>query len=112
MSDKIKLFKKNIMNRFLIFLVLMTFISPVIASDATEQLSNKYISEAKQAYKKALKLNNAWRDTGKIIKKASREHSQENYEKSVKLAKEALNQAKMAIEQHNKQKDSYRFLDN
>ena len=38
MSDKIKLFKKNIMNRFLIFLVLMTFISPIIASDATETI--------------------------------------------------------------------------
>jgi len=112
MNDKIKLFKKNIMNRFLVFLVLIIFINPVIASDATKQSSEKYISEAKKTYKKALKLNNAWRDTGKIIKKASKEHSKENYEKSVKLAKEALNQAKMAIEQHNKQKDSYRFLDN
>ena len=112
MSDKIKLFKKNIMHRFLIFLVLMTFIGPIIASDATEKSSNKYISEAKKTYKKALKLNNAWRDTGKIIKKASKAHSKKNYEKSVKLAREALNQAKMAIEQHNKQKDSYRFLDN
>ncbi|MDG2106561.1 MAG: hypothetical protein P8J94_03100 [Gammaproteobacteria bacterium] len=112
MNDKIKLFKKNIMNRFLVFLVLMIFINPIIASDATKQSSEKYISEAKKTYKKALKLNNAWRDTGKIIKKASKEHSKENYEKSVKLAKEALNQAKMAIEQHNKQRDSYRFLDN
>ena len=47
MSDKIKLFKKNSMNRFLIFLVLITFISPIIASDATEQSSKKYISEAR-----------------------------------------------------------------
>ena len=72
MSDKIKLFKKNIMNRFLIFLVLIAFISPIIASDATEQSSKKYISEAKRTYKQALKLNNAWRDTSKIIKKASK----------------------------------------
>ena len=112
MSDKIKLFKKNVMNKFLVLLVLITFISPIIASDATEQSSNQYIAEAKKTYKKALKLNNAWRDTGKIIKKASKAHSKKNYEKSVKLAREALNQAKMAIEQHNKQKDSYRFLDN
>ena len=112
MSDKIKLFKKNIMNRFLIFLVLIAFISPVIASNATAESSSKYISEAKKTYKKALRLNNAWRDTNKIIKKASKEHSKKNYEKSVQLAKEALNQGKMAIEQHNKQKDSYRFLDN
>ena len=112
MSDKIKLFKKNVMNKFLVLLVLITFISPIIASDATEQSSNQYIAEAKKTYKKALKLNNAWRDTNKIIKKASKEHSKKNYKKSVRLAKEALNQAKMAIEQHNKQKDSYRFLDN
>ena len=112
MSDKIKLFKKNVMNKFLVLLVLITFISPIIASDATEQSSNQYIAEAKKTYKKALKLNNAGRDTNKIIKKASKEHSKKNYKKSVRLAKEALNQAKMAIEQHNKQKDSYRFLDN
>ena len=112
MSDTIKLFKKNVMNKFLVLLVLITFISPIIASDATEQSSNQYIAEAKKTYKKALKLNNAWRDTNKIIKKASKEHSKKNYKKSVRLAKEALNQAKMAIEQHNKQKDSCRFLDN
>ena len=112
MNDKIKPFKKNIMNRFLIILVLMSFFSPMQASDATEQSSKKYISEAKRTYKQALKLNNAWRDTNKIIKKASKAHSKKNYEKSIGLAKQALNQAKMAIEQHNKQKDSYRFLDN
>ena len=51
MNDKIKLFKKNIMNRFLVFLVflvLMIFINPIIASDATKQSSEKYISEAKK----------------------------------------------------------------
>ena len=112
MSDKIKPFKKNIMNRFLIFLVLIIFISPIQASNNTEQSSKQYISQAKKTYKQALRLNNAWRDTSKIIKNASKEHAKKNYEKSVKLAKEALNQAKMAIEQHNKQKDSYRFLDN
>ncbi len=112
MSDKIKPFKKNIMNRFLTILLLIAFISPVLASDDTEQSSKKYISEAKKTYKQALKLNNAWRDTKKIIKKADKAHSKKNYKKSVKLAKEALNQAKMAVEQHDKQKDTYRFLDN
>ena len=29
----------------------------------------------------------------------------------VSLANQALNQSKMAIEQHNRQKDNYRFLD-
>ena len=112
MNDKIKLFKTNIMNRFLILLILISFISPVLASDATKQTSEKYISEAKKTYKKALKLNNAWRDTSKIIKKAEKAHSKRNYEKSTNLAKQALNQAKMAIEQHDKQKEYYKFLDN
>ena len=31
--------------------------------------------------------------------------------KHLELAEEALNQATMAVEQHNSQKDKYRFLD-
>ena len=112
MNDKIKPFKKNIMNRFLIFLVLIIFISPIQASNDTEQSSKQYISQAKKTYKQALRLNNAWRDTSNIIKKAEKAHSKKNYKMSVELAKKALNQAKMAVEQYNKQKDSYRFLDN
>ena len=89
MNDKIKPFKKNIMNRFLIFLVLIIFISPIQASNDTEQSSKQYISQAKKTYKQALRLNNAWRDTSKIIKKAEKAHSKKNYKMSVELAKKA-----------------------
>ena len=34
-----------------------------------------------------------------------------NYKKSVALAEKALNEANMAYEQYEKQKDKYRFLD-
>ena len=69
------------------------------------------LKAAKKTYKKVVKLNNAWRDTQKIIKKAEKAHNNKKYDKSTDLAKKALNQAKMAIEQHNSQKDNYRFLD-
>ena len=50
-------------------------------------------------------------DKGKIIKNAKKAHKEQNYEKSVTLAKKALNEANMAYEQYEKQKDKYRFLD-
>ena len=40
-----------------------------------------------------------------------RHTKKQNYEKSVTLAKKALNEANMAYEQYEKQKDKYRFLD-
>ena len=51
------------------------------------------------------------RQTQKIIKQAEKAHNNKKYDESTSLAKKALNQAKMAIEQHNSQKDNYRFLD-
>ena len=51
------------------------------------------------------------RDTKKIIKKAKKAHDKKDYKKSTVLAKKALNEANMAIEQYEKQKDNYRFLD-
>ena len=62
-------------------------------------------------YKKVLKVKNAWRDTKKIIKNAKKAHKNQDYKKSVTLAKKALNEANMSYEQYEKQKDKYRFLD-
>ena len=56
-------------------------------------------------------MKNAWRDTNKIINQAKKAHKAKDYEKSVMLAKKALNEANMAYEQYDKQKDNYRFLD-
>ena len=83
----------------------------VIPITAGRDKSIKLIKDAKRSYKKVVKLNNAWRDTHKIIKKAEKAHADKKYSKSKSLAKKALNQSKMAIEQHNSQKDNYRFLD-
>ena len=73
--------------------------------------SIKIIKEAETKYKKVLKLKNAWRDTGKLIKQAKKAHDKKQFNKSVSIAQKALNEAEMAIQQHNKQKKNYRFLD-
>ena len=100
------------MHKLLIFILSIIFAQPILSSDTDEALSDKLIKDAKKSYKQVVKLNNAWRDTHKIIKKAEKAHANKKYNKSVSLAKKALNQSKMAIEQHNSQKDNYRFLDN
>tara|TARA_B100001063_G_scaffold48794_1_gene42708 strand:+ start:467 stop:772 length:306 start_codon:yes stop_codon:yes gene_type:complete len=81
------------------------------ANTYDEATSSKIIKEAEKNYKKVLKLKNAWRDTSKIIKNAKKAHTKKDYKKSTKLAKKALNEANMALEQYEKQKDNYRFLD-
>ena len=74
-------------------------------------VSEKLIKEAKSVNKKAIKLKNEWRDTRKLIKKAMKAHSNKDYKNSISVAEQAINQAKMSVEQHNKQKDNVRFLD-
>tara|TARA_B100001559_G_scaffold296435_1_gene279550 strand:+ start:286 stop:588 length:303 start_codon:yes stop_codon:yes gene_type:complete len=94
-----------------VFILAIFFSQPLLSSESNEELSNKLIKDAKKSYKQVVKLNNAWRDTHKIIKKAEKAHANKKFNKSTSLAKKALNQSKMAIEQHNSQKDNYRFLD-
>ena len=96
---------------FLVFIFVSSLVLNVNANQFTEQMSTKIIQEAEKKYKKVLKVKNAWRDTKKIIKNAKKAHKEQNYEKSVTLAKKALNEANMAYEQYEKQKDKYRFLD-
>ncbi len=74
-------------------------------------VSEKLIKEAKSVNKKAIKLKNEWRDVRKLIKKAMKAHSNKDYKNSISFAEQAINQAKMSVEQHNKQKDTVRFLD-
>ncbi len=80
-------------------------------SNTLEEKSSALIKEAKSTNKIAIKLKNEWRDVRKLIKKASKAHADKDYKKSINFAEQALNQAKMSIEQHNKQKGNYRFLD-
>ena len=95
----------------LIFIFASSLVLNITASEFDEQMSSKVIQEAENKYKKVLKVKNAWRDTKKIIKNAKKAHKEQDYKKSVALAKKALNEANMAFEQYEKQKDKYRFLD-
>tara|TARA_Y100000817_G_scaffold311881_1_gene304737 strand:+ start:1021 stop:1341 length:321 start_codon:yes stop_codon:yes gene_type:complete len=101
------------MNRFCtVFIILIALNSlPIQADSNLASQSQEIINKAKSKNKVAIKLKNEWRDTRKIIKAAQKAHSKKNYKKSIELAKEALNQATMAVKQHNFQKDRYRFLD-
>lgn len=76
-----------------------------------KKLSQDFISKAKSANDRAIKLKNEWRDTRKLIKKAKKAHKNKKYKESMKFSKEALNQANMAIQQHNRQKNSYHFFE-
>ena len=86
-------------------------LSLVFADNNQSVKSDQMIKKAQAKNKVAIKLKNEWRDTRKLIKSAKKAHSNKNYVKALKLAEEALNQATMAVEQHNSQKDKYRFLD-
>ena len=75
---------------FLVF-IFSSFLALNISADQfDEQTSSKIIQEAEKKYKKVLKVKNAWRDTKKIIKNAKKAHKEQNYEKSVTLAKKEV----------------------
>ena len=59
------------------------------------------IAAAKQANKKAQAAEYAWRDTGKLIKKAEKAMADGKYEDAVKLANKAQRQAENALKQKN-----------
>ena len=100
--------------RILSFIIMLFLITPVLIVNAdsyNESTSSQIIKEVETNYKKVLKVKNAWRDTKKIIKKAKKAHNKKDYKTSTILAKKALNEADMAFEQYEKQKENYRFLD-
>ena len=96
---------------FLVLIFASSLAINVSANQFDEQTSSEIIQEAEKKYKEVLKVKNAWRDTKKIIKNAKKAHKEQDYKKSVTLGKKALNEANMAYEQYEKQKDKYRFLD-
>ena len=61
------------------------------------------ISKAKMAQKAAKSVNNEWRDTGKIIKKAESLMSKGKYADAMKQAARAENQGKNAVLQAKEQ---------
>lgn len=96
-----------------IFFALLCILSvSLVYADKNQSMeSDQMIKKAQATNKIAIKLKNEWRDTRKLIKSAKKAHANKDYAKALELAEEALNQATMAVEQHNSQKDKYRFLD-
>lgn len=75
------------------------------APTKTAMDANMAIKAAKKANSVVKKLYVEWRDTGKIIKKASKAKDKGNFDAAVKLANKAKNQAKNALAQYHAQKN-------
>lgn len=68
-------------------------------SACTPQQVSQAISAAKAAYAKVLKANNAWRDTGKMIKKAEMLQKEGKCDQALSMANKARQQAEDALAQ-------------
>lgn len=64
------------------------------------------IAAAEHETSRATKKNYAWRDTGKIIKKAKAAMKKGEYDDAVKLANQAKKQSTLALQQYADQKDA------
>ena len=64
------------------------------------------IAAAEHETMRANKKLYAWRDTGKIIKKAKKALKKGEYDKAVKLANKAKQQSTMALQQYAEQKNA------
>ena len=76
------------------------------APTVTKEDATAAINMAKQETAKAKKVNYAWRDTGKIIKKAEEAVKKEDYATAVKLANKAKTQSVLAQQQYEEQKNA------
>lgn len=85
----------------LIALVFAVAIGCSSTSDSTggEQAAKDAIAAAKAANQQAKDLNNEWRDTGKVIKKAEEALAAGEYDKAISLANKARRQAENAVAQ-------------
>ena len=100
------------MKKTIFFAILCVLLVSLVYADNNQSMeSDQMIKKAQATNKIAIKLKNEWRDTRKLIKSAKKAHANKDYTRALELAEEALNQATMAVEQHNSQKDKYRFLD-
>lgn len=68
--------------------------------------ANAAINAANMANHKAKSVNYEWRDTGKIIKKASAAKAKGNFDTAIKLANKAKRQAMNAYTQYEEQKNA------
>ena len=70
----------------------------------------KLISEAETTYDKAAKLGAAWRDTKEMLNSAREATTKNELDKANKLAQQALDQSKMALQQQAEQKNAGPYL--
>lgn len=73
---------------------------------ATAEEAKAAISSAEQKTKQARKLDNEWRDTGKIIKKAKKALKEDDIATAMKLANKASRQSDNALKQYAQQKNA------
>jgi len=73
---------------------------------ATPEEAKAAISTAEQKTKQARKVDNEWRDTGKIIKKAKAALKKDDFDTALKLANKASRQSDNALKQYAEQKNA------
>jgi len=85
---------------------LMTACASAPTQTTTRAQANAAIVAANAANARVSKVSYAWRDTGKIIKKARKAKDAGNFDAAVKLAKIAKRQAMNAYAQYQEQKNA------
>jgi hypothetical protein len=71
---------------------------------------NEVITETSASWKEAISGGYAWRDTGKMLKKAQKLSEEGDAEKAQKLAMKASEQIKMAQQQYKEQENAGPWL--
>ncbi|MGD8547653.1 MAG: hypothetical protein PVJ10_06755 [Thiohalophilus sp.] len=82
----------------------MTLAACATGPTHTMQDANSAITAADHELSRAKNVNYAWRDTGKMIKKAKKEAKEGEYDKAVKTANAAKLQSSLALQQHDENK--------
>ena len=76
------------------------------APTKTAKDADMAIASATSANKAVKKVGNEWRDTGKILKSAAKAKKKGDFDKAVKLANKAKQQAVSAMAQYKEQKNA------
>jgi len=70
----------------------------------------KIFNEAEQAYKDAISMGAAWRDTDEILTKARAAAEGNDVPKAISLAQQALTQSQLAMKQSKEQQNAKPYL--
>ncbi|MDM8546019.1 SoxXA-binding protein [Candidatus Venteria ishoeyi] len=80
--------------------------APSISNANAGASAEALIAEAEAVTKQAAAVEYQWRDTAKVIKKAKKAAADGDQATAIKLAKKAILQSKMAIQQAEQQKNA------